>query len=192
MFSRIVPRFLGRLATTTMTASSSALPAISTVSKRHLSDALFVHREADQDVKSFEFDATNKKVQLLYLGLQCRISNLLLLSVLFSEPRRFCRTTRQSTEARRSFRCSISLSVSMVRAFLFVFGNPFVSKTLFPLFLGWLPLKAMNYVADYIGMPRMRVYEVATFYTMFNRTPVGGFYFVAAFRNFLTLKSILS
>lgn len=31
----------------------------------------------------------------------------------------------------------------------------------------------MNYVADYIGMPRMRVYEVATFYTMFNRTPVG-------------------
>ena len=50
----------------------------------------------------------------------------------------------------------------------------------------------MNYVADYIGMPRMRVYEVATFYTMFNRTPVGGFYFVAAFRNSLTLKSISS
>ncbi|KAF7488360.2 NADH dehydrogenase [ubiquinone] flavoprotein 2 [Sarcoptes scabiei] len=38
---------------------------------------------------------------------------------------------------------------------------------------GWLPLKAMNYVADFIGMPRMRVYEVATFYTMFNRSPVG-------------------
>ncbi len=68
MFSRIVPRFLGRLATTTMTASTTSsssftLPAISTVSKRHLSDALFVHREADQDVKSFEFDATNKKVR---------------------------------------------------------------------------------------------------------------------------------
>ncbi|XP_027199438.1 NADH dehydrogenase [ubiquinone] flavoprotein 2, mitochondrial-like [Dermatophagoides pteronyssinus] len=41
---------------------------------------------------------------------------------------------------------------------------------------GWLPLKAMNYVADYIGMPRMRVYEVATFYTMFNRTPVGKYH----------------
>lgn len=37
----------------------------------------------------------------------------------------------------------------------------------------------MNYVADYIGMPRMRVYEVATFYTMFNRTPVGRFILVS-------------
>lgn len=37
----------------------------------------------------------------------------------------------------------------------------------------WLPLKAMNYVAEYLKMPRMRVYEVATFYTMFNRAPVG-------------------
>lgn len=37
----------------------------------------------------------------------------------------------------------------------------------------WLPLKAMNYVAEYLKMPKMRVYEVATFYTMFNRAPVG-------------------
>lgn len=37
----------------------------------------------------------------------------------------------------------------------------------------WLPLKAMNYVADFLKMPRMRVYEVVTFYTMFNRAPVG-------------------
>jgi len=41
---------------------------------------------------------------------------------------------------------------------------------------GWLPLKAMNYVADYLKMPRMRVYEVATFYTMFNRQPVGKYF----------------
>lgn len=34
---------------------------------------------------------------------------------------------------------------------------------------GWLPISAMHYVADYLKMPRMRVYEVATFYTMFNR-----------------------
>ena len=27
----------------------------------------------------------------------------------------------------------------------------------------------MNYVADMLEMPKMRVYEVATFYTMFNR-----------------------
>ena len=30
----------------------------------------------------------------------------------------------------------------------------------------------MNYVADMLEMPRMRVYEVTTFYTMFNRLVV--------------------
>ena len=38
---------------------------------------------------------------------------------------------------------------------------------------GWLPIAAMHHVAEFIGMPRMRVYEVATFYTMFIRQPVG-------------------
>lgn len=38
---------------------------------------------------------------------------------------------------------------------------------------GWLPISAMHHVAKVIGMPRMRVYEVATFYTMFIRNPVG-------------------
>merc|ERR1712071_544626 len=41
---------------------------------------------------------------------------------------------------------------------------------------GWLPISAMHSVADYIGMPRMRVYEVATFYTMFMRNPVGKYH----------------
>lgn len=40
----------------------------------------------------------------------------------------------------------------------------------------WLPLKAMNYVAEFLNMPRMRVYEVVTFYTMFNRAPVGKYF----------------
>ena len=31
----------------------------------------------------------------------------------------------------------------------------------------------MNYVAKYLDMPPMRVYEVATFYTMYNRKPMG-------------------
>jgi NADH-quinone oxidoreductase subunit E len=38
---------------------------------------------------------------------------------------------------------------------------------------GWLPRAAMDYVAELIGMPRIRVYEVATFYSMFNLQPVG-------------------
>jgi NADH-quinone oxidoreductase E subunit len=37
----------------------------------------------------------------------------------------------------------------------------------------WLPQHAMDYVADYLEMPRIRVYEVASFYTMFNLKPVG-------------------
>lgn len=41
---------------------------------------------------------------------------------------------------------------------------------------GWLPISAMNSVADMLKMPRMRVYEVATFYTMFNREPVGKYH----------------
>lgn len=41
---------------------------------------------------------------------------------------------------------------------------------------GWLPISAMHYVADMLKMPRMRVYEVATFYTMFNREPVGKYH----------------
>ena len=38
---------------------------------------------------------------------------------------------------------------------------------------GWLPRAAMDYVARILGMAPIRVYEVATFYTMFNLRPVG-------------------
>jgi NADH-quinone oxidoreductase subunit E len=38
---------------------------------------------------------------------------------------------------------------------------------------GWVPIAAMNHVAELLGMPRIRVYEVATFYTMFQLRPVG-------------------
>lgn len=41
---------------------------------------------------------------------------------------------------------------------------------------GWLPLSAMNAVAKMIQVPKMRVYEVATFYTMYNRNPMGKYF----------------
>jgi NADH-quinone oxidoreductase subunit E len=41
---------------------------------------------------------------------------------------------------------------------------------------GWLPQKAIEAVAELLGMARIRVLEVATFYTMFNLSPVGKFY----------------
>jgi NADH-quinone oxidoreductase E subunit len=38
---------------------------------------------------------------------------------------------------------------------------------------GWLPRAAMDHVAALLEMAPIRVYEVATFYTMFNLRPVG-------------------
>jgi NADH-quinone oxidoreductase subunit E len=39
--------------------------------------------------------------------------------------------------------------------------------------LGWLPNEAMDDVAKHIGMPAVAVYEVATFYNMYNLKPMG-------------------
>jgi NADH-quinone oxidoreductase subunit E len=41
---------------------------------------------------------------------------------------------------------------------------------------GWLPQKAIEAVADKLGMPYIRVLEVATFYTMFALEPVGRYF----------------
>ncbi len=40
---------------------------------------------------------------------------------------------------------------------------------------GWLPPEVMQDVADYLGMPAIAVQEVATFYAMYNTSPVGKF-----------------
>lgn len=37
----------------------------------------------------------------------------------------------------------------------------------------WLPDDVMEAVADYLGMPKIAVFEVATFYTLYNLKPVG-------------------
>jgi NADH-quinone oxidoreductase subunit E len=41
---------------------------------------------------------------------------------------------------------------------------------------GWLPKKAIEAVAEMLGMAKIRVLEVATFYTMFNLAPVGKYH----------------
>ncbi|KAG0479391.1 hypothetical protein HPP92_010249 [Vanilla planifolia] len=41
---------------------------------------------------------------------------------------------------------------------------------------GWLPVSAMNEIARVIEVAPIRVYEVATFYSMFNRTKVGKYH----------------
>ena len=41
---------------------------------------------------------------------------------------------------------------------------------------GWLPRAAMDHVAQVLSMAPIRVYEVATFYSMFNLAPVGKYH----------------
>ena len=41
---------------------------------------------------------------------------------------------------------------------------------------GWISIAMMEAIAAQLGMPYIRVYEVATFYTMFNLAPVGEFF----------------
>ena len=40
----------------------------------------------------------------------------------------------------------------------------------------WIPLTAIKYVAKFLDVPYMQVYEVCTFYSMFNLSPVGKYF----------------
>ena len=40
----------------------------------------------------------------------------------------------------------------------------------------WIPLAAMKYLGKFLDMPYIKVYEVATFYTMYNLAPVGKYF----------------
>ena len=40
----------------------------------------------------------------------------------------------------------------------------------------WIPLSAIKYVSEYLDMPYIKVYEVVTFYSMFNLSPVGKYF----------------
>jgi NADH-quinone oxidoreductase subunit E len=42
--------------------------------------------------------------------------------------------------------------------------------------VAWLPVPVIEFVAGQIGMPYIRAYEVATFYTMYNLKPIGRFH----------------
>ena len=40
----------------------------------------------------------------------------------------------------------------------------------------WIPLAAMKYIAKYLSIAYINVYEVATFYSMYNLSPVGKYF----------------
>ena len=54
----------------------------------------------------------------------------------------------------------------------------------------WIPLAAMKYIAKFLDMPYIKVYEVATFYTMYNLSPVGKHFIQCT--TFLLLENISS
>ena len=41
---------------------------------------------------------------------------------------------------------------------------------------GWVPKKAIEYISEFIGVPEIKVLELATFYSMYNLSPVGKFH----------------
>ncbi len=41
---------------------------------------------------------------------------------------------------------------------------------------GWVPKKAIEYISDLINVPEIKVLELATFYSMYNLSPVGKFH----------------
>ena len=41
----------------------------------------------------------------------------------------------------------------------------------------WIPLAAMKYIGKFLSMPYINVYEIATFYSMYNLAPVGKYFF---------------
>ena len=40
----------------------------------------------------------------------------------------------------------------------------------------WIPLAALKYIGNFLSMPYISVYEIATFYTMYNLAPVGKYF----------------
>jgi NADH-quinone oxidoreductase subunit E len=49
-------------------------------------------------------------------------------------------------------------------------------RTRWPPRSAWLPVPVIEHIARQLGMPYIRVYEVASFYTMYNLAPVGRFH----------------
>ena len=41
----------------------------------------------------------------------------------------------------------------------------------------WIPIEAIKFIAKFLSIPYIQVYEVSTFYSMFNLSPVGKYFF---------------
>lgn len=76
-----------------------------------------------------------------------------------------------------------STNQSTIKKILAKFPNNYKQSAIIPLLVlaqeqnnNWLTIGAMNKVAEICNVPQIRVYEVATFYSQFNREKVGKFH----------------
>lgn len=58
-------------------------------------------------------------------------------------------------------------------------------------FGGWLDVPVMDYVAELLNIRPIEVYEVATFYTMFNMKPVGKYVLEVCRTDYCMLKEVM-
>ncbi len=74
-------------------------------------------------------------------------------------------------------------NLSRAREILKMYPKNFKESSIMPLLSlaqnqnnGWLPKKAIEYVSEFLEIPEIKVLELATFYSMYNLSPVGKFH----------------
>ena len=74
-------------------------------------------------------------------------------------------------------------NLSKAREILKMYPKNFKESSIMPLLSlaqnqnnGWLPKKAIEYVSEFLEIPEIKVLELATFYSMYNLSPVGKFH----------------
>ena len=121
-----------------------------------LSDNLFVHRDTSENNADIPFQFTPENIEVLWLFLLCYA----IITV----------------NIKTTILCNVMSTFQRANAIMNIYPEGHKRAAVIPLLDlaqrqagGWLPISAMHAVASLLDMPKMRVYEVATFYTMFNR-----------------------
>ena len=79
--------------------------------------------------------------------------------------------------------CFDKQNILLAKKILKIYPKNFKESSIMPLLSiaqnqnnGWLPKKAIEYVASFLDIPEIKVLEIATFYSMYNLSPVGEFH----------------
>ena len=73
-----------------------------------------------------------------------------------------------------------AVNLSKAKEILKIYPKNYKESSIMPLLSmaqyqndGWLPKKAIEYVSKFLNVPEIKVLEIATFYSMYNLSPVG-------------------